>query len=90
MRVIDNIGKFTLARTQHNYIVINTEEDYKHHSHFKTENGARTFLELIGKGLLPRSRYFKEAARRLLCSEEYKGLMECRKEKYINVNKGAR
>ena len=34
MKIIDNIGQFTLGRTKEGYIVINNEREYDSHSHF--------------------------------------------------------
>lgn len=90
MKIIDNIGQFTLGRTKEGYIVINNEREYESHSHFYNESGARKCIDLINRGLQPRSRYFKKAAVRLIGEEEYKGLVETRKEKYVNVNKGVK
>lgn len=87
MKIIDNIGQFTLGRTKEGYIVINNEREYESHSHFDNECGARKCIDLINRGLQPRSRYFKKAALRLIGEDEYKGLVETRKEKYININK---
>ncbi len=90
MKIIDNIGQFTLGRTKEGYIVINNEREYEIHSHFDNESGARKCIDLINRGLQPRSRYFKKAAVRLIGEEEYNGLVETRKEKYVNVNKGVK
>lgn len=89
VKVIDNIGRFTIAQCSKDYIVINNELEYCNHSHFRNYNGAKKCVELIRKGLLPRSRYFRIAAKRLL-GDEYEDLIEYRKEKYININKGVR
>lgn len=88
MKIIDNIGQFTLGRTKEGYIVINNEREYESHSHFYNESGARKCVDLINRGLQPRSRYFQKAAIRLIGEEEYSELVETRKEKYININKG--
>lgn len=90
MRVIDTVGQFTIGKTKEGYIVTNNEREYDSHSHFYNESGARKCVDLINRGLQPRSRYFKKAAVRLIGEEGYKGLVETRKEKYININKGVK
>ena len=90
MKIIDNIGQFTLGKTKEGYIVINNEREYDSHSHFYNESGARKCVDLINRGLQPRSRYFKKATIRLIGEDGYKGLVETRKEKYININKGVK
>lgn len=90
MKIIDNIGQFTLGRTKEGYIVINNDREYESHSHFYNESGARKCIDIINRGLQPRSRYFKKAAVRLIGEEEYSELVETRKEKYVNVNKGVK
>ena len=47
MKIIDNIGQFTLGRTKEGYIVINNEREYDSHSHFDNECGARKCVDLI-------------------------------------------
>lgn len=90
MRVIEHIGRFTLGRVYNGYIVINSELDYSHHSHFMCESAARKCIKLIERKLVPKGRYFKEAIIRLIGLEEYSTFVERKKEKYINVNKGCR
>lgn len=89
MRIIDSIGHFKLAQTARGYIAINEQGGYENHAHFDSESGARQCLELIRKGLLPKSEYFKKAARRLIGDEGYCDLIDCKKQRYININKGA-
>jgi len=58
------------------------------HTHFNSKHGARKFLYLMNKNLLPQSPYFVESARRVLTEEEFKKLKIRRKQKYCNVNRG--
>lgn len=70
------------------YIVY--RKDTEKHTHFKSKNGARKFLYLMNKNLLPQSPYFVESARRLLTEEEFNKLKTRRKQKYCNVNRGVK
>ena len=89
-KVVDTKGKFKILQTNRDFIIRNIEGKYKQHSHFQKLNDIYKFINIINKGLLPRSKYWKEAARRLLSVEEYGQLRDKRKERYINVQKGVR
>jgi len=89
-KVIDVKDNFKILQTGKDFIIANTNLEYKNHAHFKKLNDIYKFLNIISKGLLPHSKYWKEAARRLLTQEEYSNLRDKRKERYINVQKGVR
>lgn len=89
MHHVTQIKEFKVVDTCRDIVVINIyRDDYKAHAHFKDIKGAKDCISLICRGLLPRSRYYKEACRRLLTQEQYNGLIERHKDKYININKG--
>ena len=60
------------------------------HTHFSSKHGARKFLYLMNKGLLPNSPYFVESARRVLTEDEFNNLKVKHKQKYHNVNRGVK
>ncbi len=60
------------------------------HTHFKSKHGARKFIYLMDKSLLPQSPYFVESAKRVLTEEEFNKLKIRRKQKYHNVNRGVK
>ena len=81
-------GKYTVKKTNHGYIVINTKEDYSHHSHFENLRGASRCLELIHKRILPQNAWWREALRRLLSEDEFKQLSADKQNRYYNVQGG--
>ena len=91
MHHIQQIKEYKVINTSRDIVVINTDiDDYKAHAHFADIRGALECINLINRGLLPKSRYYQTACKRLLTQEQYEGLVERTKEKYINVNKGVR
>ncbi len=60
------------------------------HSHFKSEHGAKDFLKFMKKGLLPKSPYFIESAKRVLTEKEFNKLRTKTKQTYHNVNRGVK
>jgi len=54
------------------------------HSHFRSRKAANNFKSIILRGLMPKSPYYIESAKRVLTSEEFEHLREERKQKYIN------
>lgn len=89
-KVIDIKGKFKILQTNRGFVISNIEGKYKQHSHFQKLSDIYKFIDILNKGLLPKSRYWKEAARRLLTEEEYDQLRDKRKPKYVNINKGVK
>ncbi|WP_432400972.1 hypothetical protein [Wukongibacter sp. M2B1] len=89
-KVIDVKGVFKILETSRGFVVANTDLEYKNHAHFRKLNDIYKFLNIISKGLLPKSPYWREAARRLLSVEEYESLRDKRKPRYVNINKGVR
>lgn len=89
-KVIDIRDNFKILQTGRDFIVANTHLKYKNHAHFRKLKDIYKFINIINKGLLPRSFYWKEAARRLLSVEEYGQLRDKRKPRYVNINKGVR
>jgi hypothetical protein len=88
---IQQIREFRVIDTCRDIVVINVNrEDYKAHAHFADIKGALECINLISRGLMPKSRYYQTACKRLLTEEQYNGLVERRKEKYININKGVK
>ena len=88
---IQQIKEYKVINTSRDIVVINTDiDDYKAHAHFADIRGALECINLINRGLLPKSKYYQTACKRLLTPERYEGLVERTKEKYINVNKGVR
>ena len=91
MHHVTQIKEFKVIDTCRDAVVINTNiDDYKAHAHFADIRGALECINLINRGLLPKSRYYQTACKRLLTPERYEGLVERTKEKYININKGVR
>lgn len=91
MHHITQIHNFKVVDTARDIVVINIyRDDYKAHAHFADVKGAIECIKLINRGLMPKSRYYQTACKRLLTETEYAGLVERRKEKYININKGCR
>lgn len=84
-----HVKQFKIIDTSRDVVVINQSvNDYKAHSHFKCRKGALECIDFICRGLMPKSKYYQEACRRLLPTEQYEQLVERKKEKYINVNRG--
>lgn len=91
MHYATQIKEFKVIDTCRDIVVINIHrDDYKAHAHFADIRGALECISLINRGLLPKSRYYQTACKRLLTPERYEGLVERTKEKYININKGVR
>lgn len=89
MHHVTQIKEFKVIDTCRDAVVINTNiDDYKAHAHFADIRGALECIDFICRGLMPRSKYYQEACRRLLTTEQYEQLIERKKEKYINVNRG--
>ena len=69
----------------HGFVVARKGYPKEYHAHTSTANGARTLINLINQGLLPRSVYLQGSARRLLTDEEYQRLKRP-KQKYYNTS----
>lgn len=72
------------------YIVNRKGGTYEQHSHFSSEMAGRRFIKLINKGLLPKSPYYLQAAKRVLLESEFNRLKVQQKTKYVNVQRGVR
>lgn len=70
-------------------IVIRIGGAYEQHAHLRNISSAKGLINLLMHGLLPKSDYLKESARRLLTEEEYSNL-KIPKDKYYNKPKGLR
>ena len=88
-KVLEVKGRFNILQTSKDYVVVNTEIEYKNHAHFKCRKDIHKLIDLINKGIKPNSHYMQIAAQRLL-GDEYDDLREKKKEYYININKGMR
>ena len=60
------------------------------HTHLKSKGSCLTLIRLINQGILPKSSYLRESAKRLLTDKEYEKLNNKTKQRYVNVNKGHR
>lgn len=81
--------RFDIKQNSRGYIVIRVGGDYRQHSHHKTLRSCREVIKLIELGKLPKSKYLRGSCKRLLTEEEYSQLKPS-KQRYYNVNKGAR
>lgn len=54
------------------------------HSHFRSKSAAVNLKQLLIKGIMPKSPYYLESARRLLTEDEFKYLKVEHKQKYVN------
>lgn len=98
--VIYRKDEFIILKVSEGFIVYNTKKEWENgHSHLKSLNAAKTAINLVQKGKLPRSRgfYYLTTLQRISTEEEYieriEQLKQTRKEKgrkqtYYNVNKG--
>ena len=86
-RVLEPKGRFNILQTSRDYVVVNTELKYENHAHMNKLEHAIILIKLIDKGILPHSKYWRTAARRLLDNKEYSQLRVKKKEKYINISK---
>jgi len=77
LKVIYYTSKYEIVQTHRNYVVrrkSNHGGTYEQHSHFKKLEHAKSFLKIIDKGLMPRSQYWMEAARRIMSEDEFNNL----------------
>jgi hypothetical protein len=82
--------KFDIIKNSNRgYIVKRIDGEYSQHAHIRTINGCRQLINLINAGLLPTSKYLQGSCSRLLTKDEYRRLRQ-KKQRYVNVNKGAR
>jgi hypothetical protein len=98
--VIYRKGEFIILKVSEGFIVYNTKKEWENgHSHLKSLKAAKTAINLVQKGKLPRSRgfYYLTTLQRISTEEKYieriEQLKQTRKEKgrkqtYYNVNKG--
>lgn len=88
-RVLKEKGRFKILKTNKDYVIVNTELEYKNHAHIKRIDHAKQLIKLIDKGIKPKSHYMQVAAERLL-GDGYSELQEKKKEYYINIGKRVR
>lgn len=98
--VIYRKDEFIILKVSEGFIVYNTKKEWENgHSHLKSFKAAKTAINLVQKGKLPKSRgfYYLTTLQRISTEEEYieriEQLKQTRKEKerkqtYYNVNKG--
>ena len=81
---VGNVCEYKIVRTNHDYVVINTVGEYKHHSHFKTLDACYRAIRYIQQGRVPKSAYMVEAVRRLTMDERLIQALACTqpKQKY--------
>ena len=77
-------------KVQKGHLIYRHNGTREQHTHFTTKTAAYRFLNLMNKGLLPKSPYFIESAKRVLTEREFKNLKVNVKQKYYNVQKGVR
>lgn len=73
-------------RGKPDFIVIRIGGSYEQHGHFKTREGAEKIINLIKSNKLPKNKYFRDAAKRLLTEREFENLKEP-KPRYYNVGR---
>ena len=81
--------EFEIKHNTHGYIVIRKGGLYSQHAHIKTLRICNELVKLIECNKLPKSKYLRGSCLRLLTESEYRQLRE-NKQRYININKGAR
>jgi len=98
--VIYRKDEFVILKASEGFIVYNTKKEWENgHSHLKSLKAAKTVINLVQKGKLPRNRgfYYLTTLQRISTEKEYieriEQLKQTRKEKgrkqtYYNVNKG--
>lgn len=98
--VIYRKDEFIILKVSEGFIVYNTKKEWENgHSHLKSFKAAKTAINLVQKGKLPKSRgfYYLTTLQRISTEEEYieriEQLKQTRKERgrkqtYYNVNKG--
>lgn len=89
-KVIEIKDNYKILETSRGFVVANTNLEYKNHAHFRKLSDIYKLINILNKGLMPISKYWREAARRLLTEEEYESLRDKRKPRYVNINKGVR
>ena len=85
MRILETKGDFILGQTSRDFVVINIKGTYENHSHFETKDGAKKCITLINKNIMPKSKFLRQAALRLLGRVKFLELREPKqKDKYYN------
>lgn len=69
------------------YVVVRLNMPENFHAHVSTLNGCRILINLIDKGVLPRSKYLQESCRRILTDEEYSRLKKPKQSYYNSKNR---
>jgi hypothetical protein len=74
---------FKIKRTvRGDYVLIRLSNNT--HGHFRHEKGCYDLINLLVKGILPSSAYYRVCAKRLLTADEFAQLRDKLKPKYIN------
>lgn len=74
---------FKVKRTSNgDYIIVRLSNN--HHGHFVRESSAYDLIDMLCKGKLPKSEYYRTCAQRLLTDSEFKSLRSKVKPKYVN------
>ena len=81
--------RLTIVKQHGSYIVSRVDGDHSQHAHISTMNGCQLLIKFIGHNRPPTSAYLQGSARRLLTEDEYSQLRP-KKQRYHNVNRGAR
>ena len=81
--------KLEIVKQHGGYIVSRIDGEYSQHAHISSVNGCQLLIRFIRQNRLPTSTYLQGSARRLLTEDEYSQLRP-KKQRYHNVNKGAR
>ncbi len=68
--------RFNVLQTgKSSYVVVRKNtSNYSEHSHLSSLHGAISLIKLLDHGLMPKSDYLKESARRLLREKEFNKL----------------
>jgi len=81
--------KLDIIKQHGSYIVSRADGEYGQHAHISTMNGCQLLIRFIRQNRLPTSVYLQGSCRRLLTEDEYARLKP-KKQRYHNINKGAR
>ncbi len=69
--IILNCDEYLIKTNKRGYVVINTNGDYKNHSHFKKIGAAKKSIAITKNKIIPKSEYMMEACMRLSTDEAY-------------------
>lgn len=95
-RVVGVINEYKILQNQRDYIVVNTEGNYKNHGHFKKLSTCYVIIRLLQRKTIPNKPFMIEAARRITTDSKYREALTTKQKKnkqrqyYFNSNKGVR